>query len=302
MICKELSPEPDELKQLIALSGAWAAEESCYGYVADTAADFEHERIFAAMENAVILGYLYGHVSIAKNMQSIIKNGVPYFEIEEFYVTPPYRSKGIGTALFGFVQDRLSLEGLRYIFLTTATKNHDAIRRFYVYKAGMTPWSMTLYKELPPAPAEKSLAPVRIVPFEKQYRDDLIFMVLEAKNALGRRPTINEDLLDIEGCYFRKGGGFWIALDETDRVIGCVGCNLCADEEAVLHRLYVKAALKRQGIGSALLQTAENFAREHGRKAVKVHLGDKITYFESRAFYPKHGYRFVDEDHARKTL
>ncbi len=142
----------------------------------------------------------------------------------------------------------------------------------------------------------------KIIPFKRQYRDDLIFMVLEAKNALGRIPTINSDLLDIDGCYFNKGDAFWIALDENDRVIGCVGCNLLPDGEAVLHRLYVKFSLKRQGIGSALLEIAEDFARENGRKTIKVHLGDKTTYFESRAFYPKHGYKFVDDDHVEKAL
>ena len=38
---------------------------------------------------------------------------------------------------------------------------------------------------------------MQIKPFENRYRDDLIFMVLEAKDALGRKPRINEDLLDI---------------------------------------------------------------------------------------------------------
>ena len=40
--------------------------------------------------------------------------------------------------------------------------------------------------------------------FSEEYRDDLIFMVLQAKDALGRRPRINEDLLDIwdlSVCY-----------------------------------------------------------------------------------------------------
>ena len=46
---------------------------------------------------------------------------------------------------------------------------------------------------------------MRIIKYEKKYRDDLIFMVLEAKNALGRVPTLNDDLLDLEGCYFDKG-------------------------------------------------------------------------------------------------
>ena len=43
---------------------------------------------------------------------------------------------------------------------------------------------------------------MRIIKYEKKYRDDLIFMVLEAKNALGRVPTLNDDLLDLDGFYF----------------------------------------------------------------------------------------------------
>ena len=58
--------------------------------------------------------------------------------------------------------------------------------------------------------------------FEDRYRDDLIFMVLEAKNALGRIPRLNEDLLDIRANYIDRGDAFWIAVDENDRVIGCV--------------------------------------------------------------------------------
>ena len=40
---------------------------------------------------------------------------------------------------------------------------------------------------------------MRIIPYDPIYRDDMIFMILEAKDALGRRPTINPDLLDIPG-------------------------------------------------------------------------------------------------------
>lgn len=35
--------------------------------------------------------------------------------------------------------------------------------------------------------------------YEESYRDDLIFMILSAKDALGRKPGINEDLLHIKG-------------------------------------------------------------------------------------------------------
>lgn len=143
---------------------------------------------------------------------------------------------------------------------------------------------------------------MKIIKYEPKYRDDLIFMVLEAKNALGRVPTLNDDLLDLNGFYFDKGDMFWIMIDDNDRVIGSVGCNLLQNNEAVLYRLYVKANLKRQGIGSVLLEVAENFAKENGRTIMKLHLGEKTTYFESRFFYPKHGYVEYKTDYMKKEL
>lgn len=146
--------------------------------------------------------------------------------------------------------------------------------------------------------------PVNIRLFEPKYRDDLIFMVLEAKNALGRVPGLNEDLLDIPGHYvFDRGDRFWIATDEQDRVVGSVGCQILENTgEAALHRLYVKAGRKRQGIGSALLKTAEQYLLSLGLRAVVVHLGEEKTYWESRLFYPKHGFYEMTPGYMRKEL
>ena len=43
--------------------------------------------------------------------------------------------------------------------------------------------------------------------FDELYRDDMIFMVLQAKDALGRKPSINPDLLDVKGNYFDNDKG-----------------------------------------------------------------------------------------------
>ena len=143
-----------------------------------------------------------------------------------------------------------------------------------------------------------------IKPFEEKYRDDLIFMVLQAKDALGRKPTINEDLLDIKSNYFDRRDMFWIAVNEEDRVIGCVGYSKTDNSsEAFLHRLYVKASEKHKGIGTALLQTAENEMRNQGIAVSFVHLGaPKEQWFESYAFYPKNGYCEYQPRYMRKNL
>ena len=144
---------------------------------------------------------------------------------------------------------------------------------------------------------------MKIIEFEDKYRDDLIFMIMEAKNALGRVPGLNEDLLDITANYFAKGDKFWIAVDDNDRVVGSIGFNIAQNKtQAVLHRLFVKYNLKRQGIGTALLQLAENYLVCHGVNTVFVNLGKGKEWFESRYFYVKNNYIEYKEDKMKKTL
>ena len=129
-------------------------------------------------------------------------------------------------------------------------------------------------------------------------------MVLQAKDALGRVPSINSDLLNIKACYFDRGDLFWIALNEDDRVIGCIGYSRTEHpDEAFLHRLFVKPSMKRSGIGSALLHTAEDAMRDRGITVSLVHLGTPAEqWFESYLFYPKHGYQTYQPRYMRKYL
>ena len=94
-----------------------------------------------------------------------------------------------------------------------------------------------------------------------------------------------------------SGTGFIISPD------GYVITNYHTPEttEVRLHRLYIKAAKKRQGIGTRLLHTVEAYLAEHGKTAAHVHLGGK-EYFESRSFYPKHGYQAYAHRMMKKEL
>lgn len=143
---------------------------------------------------------------------------------------------------------------------------------------------------------------MKIIKFENKYRDDLIFMILEAKDALGRIPGLNEDLLDIQKNYFDKGDMFWVALDENDRVIGSVGFNTDDMNGAALHRLFIKCNLKHLGIGTALLKTAEEYIKQTGRETIYVNLGQGDEWFESRNFYKKHGYVEYKPNKMKKHL
>lgn len=144
---------------------------------------------------------------------------------------------------------------------------------------------------------------MRIVEYQDKYKSDLIFMVLEAKNALGAVPGLNEDLLDVQANYFDKGDMFWLAIDENDRVIGSVGdSSVEGSDEVWLHRLFVKYNLKRKGIGGALLQMTESNIKSKGKTAIRIHLGEQKYYFESYSFYLKHNYKQYDERYMIKNL
>ena len=144
----------------------------------------------------------------------------------------------------------------------------------------------------------------RIIPYDEQYRDDMLFVVLSAKDALGRVPRLNPDLLDVRANYPDKGDGFFLALDEGGRVVGCGGFNrIPGTDEAFLHRLFVKPGFKRQGVGSALLGACEAAMRAAGIRVCRVHLGEpREQWFESYAFYPKHGYGEYEPRYMKKEL
>lgn len=135
------------LARLLAMSADWAAENSCYGYRANTREDIDGNRVFLAEAEGSVVGYLFGHAAQAHNMTSIMPEGTPFFEIEELFVVPGMRSRGVGKALFdhacGAVEDACD-----FVLLSTAAKNWRAILHFYIDEAGMDFWSARLFKRL----------------------------------------------------------------------------------------------------------------------------------------------------------
>ena len=135
-------------RELIRLSADWEAEDSCRGYRSNTHEDLAGRRVFLAEEDGAILGYLFGLRETAEKKSTVMDAGTPYFEIEELYVVPAHRSKGIGRQLFALAEETARQDGLPYLMLSTATKNARAILHFYLDEVGMDFWSARLFKKL----------------------------------------------------------------------------------------------------------------------------------------------------------
>ena len=137
------------LETLIRLSEAWEAENSCHGYRRNTRADIEGNRIFLARQGGEVVGYLFGHTERAGKASSVMPAGTACFEVEELYVVPALRSRGIGRQLFACAEQAAAGDAA-YLLLSTATKDWKAILHFYLEELGMEFWSARLYKPLKP--------------------------------------------------------------------------------------------------------------------------------------------------------
>ena len=147
MIIHEVEVDETVLAKLIRFSEDWAAENSCFGYRPNDRSDIVGNRIFCAEDNGDVAGYLFGKVRNSERMNSIMPEGTPYFEVEELYVVPERRSRGIGEKLFRYMEEAVRTEA-EYVVLNTATKNWKAIFHFYLDELDMTFWSARLFKKI----------------------------------------------------------------------------------------------------------------------------------------------------------
>jgi GNAT superfamily N-acetyltransferase len=128
----------------------------------------------------------------------------------------------------------------------------------------------------------------KIIKYSREYRDDMLFCYLSAKDALGGIPRLSDDLLDIQKHYFDKNDMFWIAVNDNNRVIGMVGTDTVSETDIWLKRLFVKPEIKRNGVAGALLNIVVAHAKSRGITSIHTRFSD--NYIEASHFYPAKGF------------
>jgi GNAT superfamily N-acetyltransferase len=135
----------ENIAELIRLSHCWAEEECSHGIVPNTEEDL-NEPLYTARDEGKLIGYIFGHFYTAEKRTSYIEPGSRCFEVDEFYVLPEYRSRGIGRQLFSAIEAEV-MQNAEYLTLATSTKDYRKILRFYTETAGMDFHSAFLIKK-----------------------------------------------------------------------------------------------------------------------------------------------------------
>lgn len=135
----------EEINQLINLSQMWVDEDCSFGMVTNTKDDI-HNPLYLAYDKERIVGYIMGEFFVEDRKRSYIEIGEKCFEVQEIYVLPSYRNKGIGKKLYSLLENEVK-DKVKYIVLATTTKDYKKALKFYTEDNDMVYHSSFLIKK-----------------------------------------------------------------------------------------------------------------------------------------------------------
>lgn len=149
MDIREINTENGDMTAFAALLEDWERENITHGLRANSPDDFAGMHVFGAYEQDRLIGYISTTSSRTDRPYSMVPEaGTPCWEIEELYIVPEMRSRGIGRTLYSHAEAAAKAEGAEFIFLSTATKDYKRILHFYIEELGMEFWNARLFKKL----------------------------------------------------------------------------------------------------------------------------------------------------------
>ena len=123
------------LPQLLALSRDWAEEKTCPAYYANEEADFLDKDIYIALEGDKIVAYAYGEIKELTEATSYNQIGEKAFNLEELYVVPAWRRRGVGKELYRFLEEQIR-EQVDVIGVTAVSYQYEKLLRLYIDELG----------------------------------------------------------------------------------------------------------------------------------------------------------------------
>lgn len=137
-------------KAVSNLQKQWESEAITYGFIADGEDDilaYNRDYFYVALDDETVIGYVTGEAKAndKDNYMNVFLLNTKYLQVNDLYISPAYRSKNIGAKLITIVEEKSKANGIEQIFLSSATIDAEAVRRFYE-KNGFKIWTTMFFK------------------------------------------------------------------------------------------------------------------------------------------------------------
>ena len=132
------------------LQKRWETEAITYGFIADSEDEilsYDKEYFYIAFDGETVVGYVTGEVKTndKDNYMNVFPLNTEYLQVNDLYIASTYRSKSIGAELLTIVEEKAKRNSIEHIFLSSATVDAEAVRRFYE-KNGFKIWTTMFFK------------------------------------------------------------------------------------------------------------------------------------------------------------
>ncbi|HVX49486.1 MAG TPA: GNAT family N-acetyltransferase [Chitinophagaceae bacterium] len=137
-----------------------------------------------------------------------------------------------------------------------------------------------------------------IQPLTNKDSEQVIHLVLPIQTEeFGVQVTLEgqPDLLDIETNYYKKGGGFWGAVNEHG-LLGTIALLKVGHNAGVIRKMFVRKEWrgKEYGVGQALLDELLVYCRNS--KITDLYLGTVEVFKAAQRFYERNGFTVIEKE------
>ena len=137
----------NDLNRICEMEKEWVDEDIMYGQVAADRQELLKRLgpyFLVAEDESGIVGFSYGSVRTSPGF-AVIPEGQQYFEIDEIYVAPESRSRGIGGVLLESLIDIARTNAVDKLLVYSATKDLERVLKFY-RDHGFKNWHVQMYR------------------------------------------------------------------------------------------------------------------------------------------------------------
>lgn len=137
---------------------------------------------------------------------------------------------------------------------------------------------------------------MEIITYQEKYKNQVIDLILHIQNDEAKISLSLEeqpDLMDIDSCYRKSGGEFWVAV-ENDSVVGTIALMPKDSGNGVLKKFFVHKDYRGKKVGYALYCNFIEFARKNNIRTII--LDTPSVARESHIFYERVGFVKINHE------